>query len=136
MYRKDINKGFIKGIYEGSVCMTWGTSENHIRLRPKVRGSILGSLYGKVKDPNGDFNGILPINGWINKETEPDVRIVFITLCQLHTEQLGIVITNYIVYIQCNTIRGNQDITIQGKLRIYTKDINDTKISKEDKQKC
>jgi len=60
IYRRDVNKGFVKGICKGSVCITWGTSENYIGLRPKVRGSILGSLYGKAKKLNGDFNGILP----------------------------------------------------------------------------
>ena len=79
--------------------MTQGTSKDYIGLRPKVCGSILGSFYGKAKDLNGDFNGILSINKQINRETEPDVKTVPMTLCQLHTEQLGIVITNYIICI-------------------------------------
>ena len=79
--------------------MTWGANENYIKLRPKVYNSILGSLYSETKNPNSDFNGILFINRWINKETKPDVRVVFMTLYQLCTEQLGIVIISYIVYI-------------------------------------
>ena len=81
MYRRDVSRGFIGGICEGSVCMIWGTSEDYIGLRPKVCGSILGSLYGKAKDLNGDFNSILPTDRQINKETEPDVKIVSMTLC-------------------------------------------------------
>ena len=61
--------------------MTWGTSKDHIGLRPKVRGSILGSLYSKTRNPNGDFNGILPINRQINKIIEPDIGAVFMALC-------------------------------------------------------
>ena len=62
IYRKNVSKGFVKGICEGSVCMTQSTSENHIGSRPKVYSSILGSLYSKTKDLNSDFNNILPIN--------------------------------------------------------------------------
>jgi len=99
IYRGNISKGFIRSIYKGSIYMTWSTSKDHIGSRPKVYGSILGSLYSKTKDLNSNFNSILPTNRWTNKETEPDVKTVFTTLCQLHTEQLGIVITNYIVCI-------------------------------------
>ena len=60
--------------------MTWGISENHIRLKPKVCGSILGSLYNKTRDLNGDFNSISPIDRWINKETELDVKTIPMTL--------------------------------------------------------
>ena len=62
MYKRDVSRRFVRGIYKGSVCMTWGTSENHIGLRPKVCGSILGGLYSKTKNLNDDFNGISPIN--------------------------------------------------------------------------
>ncbi len=62
MYRKDISRRFVRGIYKGSVYTTQGTSEDYIGLRPKVHGSILGSLYGKAKNLNGNFNGILPID--------------------------------------------------------------------------
>ena len=79
--------------------MTWGASEDYIRSRPQVRGSILGGLYNKIRNPNGNFNNILPIDKWVNRKTKPDVKIVFIILCQLHTEQLGIAVTNYTVYI-------------------------------------
>ena len=79
--------------------MTRGTSKNHIRLRPKIYGSILASLYSKTKNPNSDFNGISPTNGRTNGETELDIKTVPTALRQLHTEQLGIVITNYIVCI-------------------------------------
>ena len=99
MHRKNVSRRLIGGIYEGSICMTQGTSEDHIGLRPKVCGSILGGLYSKTKDLNSNFNSILSINKQINRKTEPDVRTVFTTLCQLHTEQLGIIVTSYIVYI-------------------------------------
>ena len=81
MHRGNISKGFVKGIYKGSIYTIWGTSKDHIGLRPEVRSSILGSLYSKTKDPNGDFNGISPTNKWTNKETEPDVKTVFTSLC-------------------------------------------------------
>ncbi len=99
MHRRDVSKGLIKGIYKGSIYITWGTNENHIGLRPKVHNSILGSLYSKAKNPNGDFNGISPTDRQTNKETKPDVKTVFTILYQLRTKQLGIVITNYTVYI-------------------------------------
>ena len=79
--------------------MIQGTSEDHIRLRLEIYSNILGDLYSKVKNLNGNFNGILPIDRQVNKETKPDVRVVFMTLYQLCTEQLGIVIISYIVYI-------------------------------------
>ena len=84
IYKGNISKGFIKGIYKGSVYTTWGTSEGHIRLRPKVHGSILGGLYSKIRDPNSNFNGILSINRRANKKTELDIKTVFTTLCQLY----------------------------------------------------
>jgi len=62
IYKGDISKGFVRGICKGNIYITWGTNENHIKLRPKVCGSILKNLYSKTKDPNSDFNGILPIN--------------------------------------------------------------------------
>ena len=60
--------------------MTQGINKNYIGLRPKVCSSILGSLYSKTKDPNSNFNGILPINRQIDKKTELDVKTVFMTL--------------------------------------------------------
>ena len=99
MYRRNVSKGLIGGIYKRSVYIIWGTSKDYIKLRPKVRGNILGSLYGKTRNPNSNFNGISPINGQTNGETELNIRTVFITLHQLHTEQLGIIITSYTVYI-------------------------------------
>ncbi len=99
MYRGNISRGLIRGLYKGSICTIWGTNEDHIRLRPKVRSSILGSLYGKAKDLNNNLNGISPTNGRINKEVKPDIRIVPITLRQLHIKQLGIIVTSYTVYI-------------------------------------
>ena len=81
MYKRNISKGLIRGIYKGSIYITWGTSEDYIGLKPKVCGNILGDLYNKVGNPNGDFNSILPINRWANKETKPDVRAVLMTLC-------------------------------------------------------
>ena len=62
IHGRDISKGLIKGIYKGSICITWGANENHIRSRPKICGSILGSLYNKTRDLNSDFNSILPID--------------------------------------------------------------------------
>ena len=62
IYKRDVSKGLIKGIYKGNICITQGTNKNHIGLRLKVYSSILGSLYSKTKDPNGNFNSILPIN--------------------------------------------------------------------------
>ncbi len=61
--------------------MIQGTNKDHIGLRPKVYNSILENLYSKIKNPNGDFNSILPINGWINKKTELDIRAVPMSLC-------------------------------------------------------
>ena len=86
IYRRNVSRGFIRGIYKGSIYAIRGTSENYIRLRPKVRSNILGSLYSKAKNPNSNFNGILPIDRWINKKTKPDVRTVFMPLCQLYTK--------------------------------------------------
>ena len=60
--------------------MTQGTNENHIGLRLKVCNSILKSLYSKTRNPNSDFNGILPINRQTNKETELDIKTVPIIL--------------------------------------------------------
>jgi len=80
IYKKNVSRGFIRGICKGNVYITQSTSENHIRSRPKVCNSILGSLYGKAKNLNGDFNGISPINGQINKKTKLNIRTVFITL--------------------------------------------------------
>src|SRR6266702_2940339 len=99
MYKRDINRRFVKSIYKGNICITQGTNKNHIRLRPKVYNGILKGLYSKIKNLNGDFNSILPINRQTNKETEPDIKIIFITLRQLCTEKLGIITTSYIVYI-------------------------------------
>jgi len=62
MYRRNVNKGLVKGICEGSVYITQGTSKDYIGLRPKVYSSILGSLYNKAGNPNGDFNSISFIN--------------------------------------------------------------------------
>jgi len=62
VYKRNISKGLIRGIYKGSICITQGTSEDYIRLRPKVYNNILGSLYSKIRDLNGNFNGILPID--------------------------------------------------------------------------
>ena len=81
MYRKDVSKGPVGNICERNVCTTRGTSENYIGLRPKVRGSILGGLYSKTREPNSDFNGILFINRQTDGETELDIKIILITLC-------------------------------------------------------
>ncbi len=86
MYKRDVSRRFIRGIYKGSICTTQGTSKDYIRSRPKVCGNILGNLYGKARNPNGDFNSILPIDRQTNGETEPDVKIVPMALRQLRTE--------------------------------------------------
>ena len=81
IYRKNVSRGLIKDIYKGSIYITWGTRKDYIRSRPKVHGSILGSLYSKTKNPNGNFNNILPTNRQINKETKLDIKTVLISLC-------------------------------------------------------
>ena len=86
IYRRDVSRRFVRGIYKGSVCIIWSTSKNYIGLRPEVCSSILGSLYSKTGNLNGDFDGILFINRWINGMIELDVRIVFMSLCQLCIE--------------------------------------------------
>ena len=80
IYRGNVSRRFIKGIYKRSIYITQGTNENHIGSRPKVYDNILRGLYSKAKDLNGNFNGILSINKWINRETKLDIRAVFITL--------------------------------------------------------
>ena len=62
MYKRNVSKGLVRGICERNVYMTQGTSEDHIGLRSKVCGSILGSLYSKTKDLNNNFNSILFID--------------------------------------------------------------------------
>ncbi len=59
----------------------------------------MGVLYSKTKNINSDINSILFTNGWTDKTVEPDIGTVFMALCKLYTEQLGIVVTNCIVYI-------------------------------------
>ena len=62
IYQRNVSKGFVGGICEKSIYIIWGTSKNHIGLRFKICGSILGNLYNKTKNPNGDFNSILFID--------------------------------------------------------------------------
>ena len=62
IYKGNISRGLVKDIYEGSIYMTQGTSEDYIGLRPKVYNNILGGLYSKTKNPNSDFNSILSTN--------------------------------------------------------------------------
>ena len=62
MYRGDISEGLVRDLYKRSIYTTQGTNENHIGLRFKVYGSILGSLYSKIGDPNSNFNSVLLIN--------------------------------------------------------------------------
>ena len=80
IYQRNVSRRFVKGIYKGSICIVWGINESYIRSRPKVYGNILGSFYSKTKNPNSDFNGILFIDKWINKKTEPDIKIIFMSL--------------------------------------------------------
>ena len=86
IYRGNVSKGLIGGIYKGSVCITRGANEDHIGSGPKVCNSILGNLYSKTKDLNSNFNSILPIDGWINRKIELDNKIILTSLCQLYTE--------------------------------------------------
>ena len=81
MYKRDVNRRFVRGIYEESICMTWGTNEDYIGLKPKVCGSILGSLYSKIRNLNNNFNGISPTDRQINKKIKLDVGTVFMILC-------------------------------------------------------
>ena len=81
MYRRNVNKGFIRGIYKGSIYITWGTSKNHIGLRLKVCGSILKSFYSKIRNLNGDFNGILFIDKQANRKVKLDAKAVSMSLC-------------------------------------------------------
>ena len=99
MYRKNISRKFIKGICKRNIYTTWGTNKDRVKLRPKVYSSILGSLYSKTKNPNGNFNSILPTDKQTNKETKLNIKTVFTALYQLYTEQLGIIITSYTVCI-------------------------------------
>ena len=59
----------------------------------------MGNIYSKTNDTNSNIDSILSTNKWINKMVEPDIGTVFEILCQLHTEQLGIIVASYIVYI-------------------------------------
>ena len=56
-------------------------------------------LYSKTKNISGDINSILFIDRWTNRMVEPDIGTVFVLLCQSRIEQLGIVVTSYIVCI-------------------------------------
>ena len=99
IYRRDVSGGLIGDLCQGGICKIQGTNENHIGLRPKVYSSILGSLYSKTRNLDGDFNSLLLIDGWTNKEAKPNVKTVFIILRQLRTKKLGIVVTSYIVCV-------------------------------------
>ena len=72
----------------------------------------MGSILGRIRGLSSNINYILPTDRWLNREIKLNTRTVSKALCQLHTKQLGIVITSYIVYIQCNTIKRNGNITI------------------------
>ncbi len=99
IYRGDVSRRFVKDLCQRSVCKTWSISENYIGLRPEICIGILGVLYSKTKNTNSNINNILSIDRWINKTIELDVRAVFILLYQSRIEQLGIVVTSYIVCI-------------------------------------
>ena len=62
IYKRNVNRGLIKGIYKGSIYIIQSTNKNHIGSGPKVHSSILKGLYSKTKNLNNDFNNILPIN--------------------------------------------------------------------------
>ena len=104
-------------------------------MRSKIHVNVLGMFYSKTKNTNSNINSILPVNGWANKIVELDIKVIFIVLYKLCIKQLGIITTSHTVCVQHNTTKGNWDVTVQGKLRIHTKNIIDTKIGKEDKQK-
>jgi hypothetical protein len=92
----------------------------------------LGNLYSRTRNLSSYINSILSTDGWINGKIKLDIGVVFKALYQLYIEQLGIAITNYTVYIQYNAIERNRYITIQNKLRLWTKDIVVTKTSKKE----
>jgi len=62
VYKGNISRKSIKGIYKGSIYMTQSTNKDYIRSRPKVHGSILGGLYSKTRNPNSNFNSVPPTN--------------------------------------------------------------------------
>ena len=45
-------------------------------MRSEVRVRILGNLYSRIRDLYSNVNGILSIDGRINKEIKLDTRIV------------------------------------------------------------
>ena len=69
-----------------SVFMTWITRQDYIGQRPKIYSSILGNLSSKTKNLSSNIDSVSSTDRWSDRETEPDVRTVSITLCQLHTE--------------------------------------------------
>ena len=81
--------------------------KNYIKQKPKICGSILGSLFSKIKSLSSNINSIPFTDKWLDKKTEPNIGTVFITLYQLHIKQLVSVITSCIVCIQCNTTERN-----------------------------
>ena len=112
IYKGDVSRKSIKDLCQRSVYKTQGTNEDHIGLRPKVCISVLGILYSKTKNIDNDINSIPSINGQTNKTVKPDIGTVFTTLYKSCIEQLGIVVTSYIIYIQHYTAKKTKDITI------------------------
>ena len=84
IYKRNVNKGFIKNLCQRNIYKIWSTSENYIGSRPKIYISILGVLHSKTKNINNNINSIPSIDKQINKMVEPDVKTVFISLCQSH----------------------------------------------------
>ena len=81
IYRKDVSRGVVGDLYQGSVHKIQGTNENHIGLRPKIYVSILGNVYSKTKDMSSNINSIPLINKWTDKMVKSDIGAVFMTLC-------------------------------------------------------
>ena len=46
------------------------------RLRFKIHYYILGSILCRIKNINININSILFINGWLNKETKLNTKII------------------------------------------------------------
>ena len=65
----------------------------------KVCVSILGVFYSKIRNEDSNINSILLINKRVNKTVESDIGAVPMALYKSYTEQLGIIITSYIVYV-------------------------------------
>jgi len=99
IYRRDFSRKCSTNLCQRSVYITWITREDYIRQRPKICNSILENLFSGTKSLSSNINSISSTDRWSDKETEPDIKTVSTTLCQLHTEQLVRVIISCTVCI-------------------------------------